>query len=504
MSISARSAIAFIALALPAIAEEPLSAINWLSDSITEPVVVPEPDVADRVSTQPITTTSLDAPLPDAAGLLPPSVTGLPKGLWGAGDPDEITRLIRAESTDTLPAAEALLTTILLAEATPPVGATQNGDLLAARVDKLLDLGRVEDAAALLERSGASTPELFRRAFDVSLLLGSEDAACEEMRKRPDVAPTVPARIFCLARGGDWNAAALTLGTTRALGQITPEEEALLSRFLDPDLYEGEGALAPPKRPTPLVFRLHEAVGEPLPSSTLPRAFAHADMRDTSGWKAQIEAAERLARTGAIDPNRLFGLYSERRPSASGGVWERVRAVQALERAIESNDTQAVGTALVSAWNQMHAAGLASALSIFFTERLNNIKLEGQASELAFQMALLSPGYEEAAVERVPANSDEELYIAIARGLPLPRVEGPARLAMVGLAQGALPPAENAALINSGRLGEALLIALKDLSEGMSGDPRRMSAALSTFRTVGLEATARRAALEYLILAEPA
>lgn len=504
MSISARSAAVFVALVLPAHAEDPMSAIDWLSDSITEPVVVAEPDIAEGVPTSEITTVRLDGPRPDAVGLLPPSVTGLPARLWGPGDPQEIAKLIEAEAVDTLPSAQALLTTILLAEAELPSGATTSGELLSARVDKLLDLGLVEEASALLERAGASTPELFRRAFDVSLLLGREDGACTEMRARPDVAPTFPARIFCLARGGDWNAAALTLGTTRALGQITPEEEALLSRFLDPDLYEGEGALQPPARPTPLTFRLYEAIGEPLPSSALPRAFAHADLRATTGWKAQIEAAERLARTGALDPNRLFGLYTERRPAASGGVWERAKVIQALDKALEAGDADAVAAAIGPAWEEMSEVGLVPVLAAFFGQKLTEISLSGEASALAFQLALLSPVYEEAAAQRMPLDRDEELLIAIARGLPPPRLEGPSRLALVGLSQGALPPAEAANLINSGRLGEALLIALGDLSGGMSGDPRRMSSALATFRTVGLEATARRAALEYLILAEPA
>ena len=507
MSTSASRAILLFILAAPAAAaEEPLSAIDWLSDSITAPVVaVPvEPEVTPGLPPETITTTPLDGPRPDAVGLLSPSATGLPARLWGPGDPGEIARLIRTEAVETLPAGQALLTTVLLAEAEPPDAAAPDGALLLARVDKLLDLGLVEEAGALLERAGATTPELFRRAFDVSLLLGHENEACAAMRARPDVAPTFPARVFCLARGGDWTAAALTLGTAGALGQITPEEEALLARFLDPDLFEGEPPLQPPARPTPLVFRLHEAVGEPLPAATLPRAFAHADLRTTSGWKAQIEAAERLARTGALDPNRLLALYTERLPAASGGVWERVAAVQALDAAVASGDPGAVARTLPGAWDRMREGGLASVLGAIYGERIQALPLSSEAAGLAFRLALLSPAYEAAAAGHVPADREEELLRAIARGLPPPRAEGMAQLALSGLAQGALPPARSALLLRAGRLGEALLLALDDLAAGRAGDPRRMSEALATFRAVGLETTARRAALEYLLLAEPA
>lgn len=508
MSTSARSAAALVLiLSGPAAAEEPLSAIDWLSDSITQPAVVAppqEPAVTGGSLPEPVTTEPLDGPNPDAAGLLPPSVTGLPAALWGPGDPAEIARLIRAEGTETLPAGQALLTEILLAEADPPRGAPSDGSLLIARVDKLLELGLVEEAGALLDRSGTVTPELFRRAFDVALLLGSEDAACAAMRARPDVAPTFPARIFCLARGGDWNAAALTLGTARALGQLGDAEEALLSRFLDPDLYEADGTLAPPERPTPLVFRMHEAVGEPLPTGALPRAFAHADLRPTAGWKAQIEAAERLTRTGAVDPNRLFGLYTERKPAASGGVWERVRAVQALETALARRDAAAVAAALPEAWERMREAGLGAALAAFTSSRLEGLDLPEPAASVAFRLALLTPDYEAAAIAREPLDREERLLVAIARGQPLERPEGSAALALAGLAPDAQPPARAAALIAGERLGEALLFALEDLAAGKSGDPRRLADALATFRAVGLEGTARRAALEYLILAEPA
>lgn len=507
MSNSATRAILVCILAAPATAgAQPLSAIDWLSDSITEPVVAApfEPEVTPGRAPEPITTTSLDGPRPDAVGLLPPSETGLPARLWGPADPAEIARLIRTEAVDTLPAGQALLTTVLLAEAEAPDAAQAGGELLLARVDKLLDLGLVEEAGALLERAGATTPELFRRAFDVSLLLGRENEACAAMRARPDVAPTFPARVFCLARGGDWAAAALTLGTAGALGQVTPEEEDLLARFLDPDLAAGEPPLRPPARPTPLVFRLHEAVGEPLPAATLPRAFAHADLRTTAGWKAQIEAAERLARTGALDPGRLLGLYTERLPAASGGVWERVAAVQALEAALAAGDAGAVADALPAAWDRMSEAGLAQVLGALYGERIRGLPLSGKAAGLAFRLALLSPAYESAAAGYTPVDREEEILRAIARGLPPPRADGVTQLALSGLAQGALPPARSAMLLKAGRLGEVLLLALDDLAAGRAGDPRRMSEALATLRAVGLETTARRAALEYLLLSEPA
>ena len=75
-----------------------------------------------------------------------------------------------------------------------------------------------------------------------------------------------------------------------------------------------------------------------------------ADLRGNSGWKAEIEAAERLARTGAVPASRLLGLYTDRRPAASGGVWDRVAAVQALDLALNEGATQDLVQALPRAW----------------------------------------------------------------------------------------------------------------------------------------------------------
>jgi len=115
-----------------------------------------------------------------------------------------------------------------------------------------------------LQEAGPNDPDRFRRLFDAALLLGEEDQACVALRDTPTISPSFPARIFCLARSGDWPAAALSFSTARSLGQIDPQIEPLLERFLDPELAEESDDLAAPRHPTPLVFRLMEAIGQPL------------------------------------------------------------------------------------------------------------------------------------------------------------------------------------------------------------------------------------------------
>lgn len=511
-------------------AEGPLSAIDWLSESVALPrgatIVAPEPPprkgrfpssvpLPDKRSDEPAVTKNaqpaeivasvLGKPSPDGAGLLSATRTGLPYRLWGLARTEDIARGLSAERLDTLPALQGLMMTLLLAETEPPVDSGGRGVLLLARIDKLLAMGALDQAMALTSVAGRPGPELFRRRFDISLLGGTEDFACEEMAAAPHLAPTIPARVFCLARAGDWQAAALTLDTAIALGQVKEDEQELLQRFLDPGLADGAEPLPAPTTPTPLVWRMYEAIGEPLPTLGLPIAFSHADLRPQAGLKSQIEAAERLARVGAISPNLLLGLYTEQKSAASGGVWDRVDAFQRFDAAMASADPARVTEALAPAWAAMTSVELEAPFAALYGARLSELPLSGDAARLAFRIGLLSSEYHEVATVR-------------ARSQPAP---DPTESFLIGLATGdlagrqpfdsmsrAISPAftspritESAqALLDDRRTGEALLQAIDDVGRGVTGDPRGVTEGLSLLRRLGLEDVARRTALELLIL----
>ena len=491
---------------------EPLSAIDWLSQPIVlpdpapggaEPAILDEPPPVSSAVPPPVTVTALGRPTPDAIGLLPPEVTGLPRDLWAGSDADILATLVRAQRVPSVPALRELLATLLLAEATPPAGADTEAPLFLARIDGLLVLGQVEAAGELLAAAEDPSPAVFARTFDVALLLGREGRACDLLRDRPDVAPTLAARIFCLARTGDWAAAALTLNTAVALGDVAEDEAELLTRFLDPELFDDDmGPATDRRRMTPLTYRMREAIGEGVTSADLPLAFAHSDLRETAGLKARLEAAERLARHGAIDPNLLFGLYTDRRPAASGGVWDRAEAIQRLDRALADEDAEAVARALPSAWRAMEAARLQIPFAQFYGPRLATLPLDGRAADLAERIALLSPDYEGVARAR---SADGDTDLLFARAVAMGDVAGVTpttdrEQAIHAAFTGAPAPEVLLDLAAQGRLGEALLRAIALGSEGARGDLGDLTDALALLRAVGLEDTARRTALQVLLL----
>ena len=282
-----------------------------------------------------------------AVGLLPPSITGLPPDLWGMSEPETLARLLRAQPIEGLPAIQSFTQTLALAELDPPRQEADDAALLfLARIDMLLARGALDQAQALIERAGPTNPQVFRRWFDVSLMTGHADRACQAMAANPDIAPTLPARILCLARSGDWTAAALSLDTGFALGRLTEAEADLVARFLDPELFEGAAPLPPDPAMTPLNFQMRVAIGERPATAALPLIFAHADLSDLAGWHAQLDASERLMRAGAISAGQWLAIYTSRVPSASGGVWDRVGALQRFDAAILAGDPLQAGARL--------------------------------------------------------------------------------------------------------------------------------------------------------------
>ncbi|MGH1329425.1 MAG: hypothetical protein ACRBBK_00955 [Paracoccaceae bacterium] len=487
--------------------DKPLSAIDWLSDSVATPVALPLPtvtpggDVATSALPEDVSVMPLGGPVADSVGLLAASQTGLSPDLWGRSSSRDIAGRLQALESDLLPAARDLVQMLILAELDPPYDSSPEAILFLARIDALLARGALEPAQNLILRAGPDHPQVFRRWFDISLLLGTEDRACAKLRDTPELSPTFPARIFCLARGGDWDAAALTLETAEALGMLTPEDDALLAQFLHPELAEGGLRLEAPNNPNPLVFRMYEAIGAPLATGALPLAFAQSDLRANIGWKAQLDAAERLARAGAISPQQLHDIYLEGKPAASGGVWDRVKAYQTLDMALERQDISAVSAALAPAWQAMEGRELEVPFAALYGARLAELPLTGRVKQLANRIALLSPDYEVLARKHSPATEAERFWFAISQG-DLRGVSAPdaySEAVREGFAEIEFPTRLQS-LTQNDRMGEAILRAISLLSSGAQGDLDEISDAFAFLRNAGLEDTARRAALQLLLL----
>ena len=521
------AALAMALMAVPAPAQDPLSAIDWLRDNLMRPEAGAHPIsplMGDEWLQSAITTRAIDATRPESVGLFSAARAGLPRNFWGATPDTELRSLIAALPVDTLPALRDLSYRLLLAEfdapSTPlPAEGQASGNLtaadrtsafLAARIDKLVDFGAIDQAAALLDTLDPTDPGLRLRRFEIALLLEQEQRACEAMSDAAQPFPFEPAVIFCKARQGDWAGAQAQYERARETDALGPVYGPLIEHFLDADdhLHNGNTTLdnIRPTRLSPLAWRLLEAIGAPVATHGLPVAFAHADLRGTIGWRAQLEAAERLVRSGALPPNHLLGLYTERSAAASGGIWERVRAVQRLESALGDGGPEAIGEALLNAWPQIVDGELEVAFSSLYAEALLEARLDGAALGQAVIAGLLTDIYEQIALDHPGETARAQFLTNVARGLsPSTTADGDEVLrdplwAAVAEAFSDEPPVSGATLarLASGRLGEVVLLTL--ISLGDASDPRVLTDGLATLRHIGLEDVARRAALQSLLL----
>jgi hypothetical protein len=484
------------------VTERPLSAIDWL-DSIPQSTPIKlatdEPKVINGAPLPGVTVTTLDGQTAQIIGLIPSTVSGLPTNLWGKSDAGMLAQTLANMPTLTLPAAQATLFTLLLAVADPASGKAAAFDM--ARVDALVKAGALDPALALIKQIGPSkNPAIAQRFADASLLNETETASCALINATPFLAPDFAYRIFCTARSGDWNTAALLFGIARILGTVTPNQAAVLERFLDPDLFEGDAPLPRPTTPSPLLFRMHEALGQPITTRSWPLAYANADLRDVAGWKTQIEAAERLAQSGALPANRLLGIYSQRSPAASGGIWDHVAAVQRFETALNTRSAAAIAKTMSTAWSLIQAANLSAPFATLFAGRVLKTELPPQIHDDALDIILYSSLYKSAAATFPDAADRHPFRTAVALGdVSAINADSPLKIAILrGFSSDSADPTLLQQAKNS-ELGHALLNTLTMLQSGSEGDMGQLSTALGTFRALGLEDMARRAALQILI-----
>lgn len=492
--------------------DQPLSAIDWLQQTpqitanpghvqsvVRVPTVEQDTDIAEDVDIPDVETALLDGPDDTAVGLINPTRVGLPSALWQASKADDLIELIH--DTDlSVPTMSRLMQMLLLAEAPGPAG---NGSaFLAARLERLIAIGAVDSAQAILERAGIENPAIFAQWSELALLTGHSTQMCRTLTMRPELSLDVTLKIYCIAQSGDWTRAATLLQSSVILGDIRPRQARLMAQFLDPELAESQPIPLPPVRPSALTYRIYEAIGDPLPSLGLPLPFATLDLSGDNGWKPQLEAAERLARAGALPPNQLLGVYSLRRPAASGGIWDRVDAFQKFETTLDHGPDSRIQSSLLAVWPQMANTGLAVPFSELFADRLADKNLTGRADRIVRRMAFLSPEYETLGPSRANDSVQDRFLTAIATGAEpvAPYPDMPHAIAVARAFGNHPAPSSVVDHVNRGQLGQAILEAMALFAAGGDGKSSALTDGLSALRALGMEGFARRAALELMIL----
>ena len=449
--------------------------------------------VDENISVAPI-----DGVSSDAVGLFPPDNIGITRDFWGDTPSDVLIPLISRFDPNAMGTVKALRMRIYLTELNPPRG-SNDWSVFAARLRYLIAAGALEQAEALLNSANVEEPELTALWFDVGLLAQRVEKVCQLALHNTRLSPSLAHRVFCLARDNRWFDAALTLRVGETVGTISQLDADLLTLFLDPDLFDEMPDPLTPEQLTPLRFVIHEAMGLPRLPGALPLGYLHADLQNRVGWRDRLEGTERLVRSQAFGPGMLDFVYTEAKPAASGGVWDRVAAYQDLMTAFQEQDSRQIGAALKRAVGVFSQVRLLYALAKQIEPQLNNARLDHPESELAFMMlALAADGNPNV---RLPKSASPErvfmrdILTDPARAVPTSPMQVAIKTALTGAGETALPTR----FATANHTGEAVLRALELLGMGGATNPAVVQDALSQLVAAGLTRDARAIAIEILV-----
>lgn len=496
-------------------AQAPRSAIDWLSESLLQPpnFVITPPGRSGHTEDVSITAVPLDKVSRDAVGLLPPERTGFAGALWGDLTSDEIVALLDGMAHSELPEVAALFKRVLMAQSDPPVDSGNHSRLLLARIDHLFNMGALDEAESLILLAGASDAEIFRRWFEIALIDQRTNAPCAALKERPALSDDVATRVICLARAGDWNAAAITASLGETLGNISEKDADLLVRFLDPVMFADLPDPGIPEPLDPITFTLREALALPRPAEPLPLPYLNIDRDLRTPARQRIQAAERLVQASAIPPTLLFAAYRGTRAASSGGAWGRAEFVQALDAALVREDDAALADAVSAAIRGFAEARLLYAFADEYGAALAEYQPGEETGKIAPQVRriLLLAGQPLENWQGLGGADHDYVQFAsqLAKGAVITGIS-PYNTALADAIHMAFsnltPPRADLPLqlekIDAGNYGEVLLRAINLLSPGREADPRDIHEGLYLLRKLGLNTPARRIATQ-LLLIEP-
>ncbi|MDH3770891.1 MAG: hypothetical protein OET79_07895, partial [Nitrospirota bacterium] len=181
----------------------------------------------------------MDAPTIDAVGLNRPGDRQFSQDLWDGSDGRLIMTLLAELPvvTDNPPLRE-LTRRLLITGGAAPVGLIEPGQALAARLERLLAMGDLDDAQALAQQLPLqrTPPELARPATEIALLVGDDETACTragEAATRSTDAFWTKVTAYCQLVANDAPAAQLSLDLLRDEEHGDPPFYQLAGRIVD-------------------------------------------------------------------------------------------------------------------------------------------------------------------------------------------------------------------------------------------------------------------------------
>jgi hypothetical protein len=515
---------------------------------------------------QPVDETIKATPLApvDAAwiGTLSDTARPLPQSMWQGTPRTLVAAALPLVAPSTSPTLQDLARRLLLSNAIAPAGQDEpdHPALAALRVDRLMALGEVGGALAVLETlpSTLRTDELDRRRVELRFAANDAESGCREVQNSIARYQSLwwdRALIACQALAGDQAKASLGL-------DLLHEQKAPPDTGFDALVHAlGGRAVKLDKlaRPTPMLMTLLAAAKMALPAD----AVAAADLTSLRGWVGneavppiqRLAAAERAAMLGAIPPEALADLYAkvEFKPEELGAAITQSKAPatprdRALLYQVARDDpaagirATALGALLTEA--KKHGAFLATArvvgpiltelppgrdLGAFAADAARALYAAGRPAAAAPWLALVEPGTApllvslsrlatENPARTGPDKSDgksvvvapaAQMTLALALSTAFEGTDDPGAWApfVAGAHDGSLPSAaiwlDQQQAAAGRRVGETVLttLILARAGDNLSSEPIVLARVVAGLKAVHLDGEARALALEAALAA---
>jgi len=176
-------------------------------------------------------------------------------------------------------------------------------------------------------------------------------------------------------------------------------------------------------------------------------------------------------------------------------MWERVNAVNDLDSALERKEN--VEQYFQEAWKIFNRSNQLTVFAKLFGMRVFETNLSPKSKEIAANLLLLTNNFK--STENF-WNSDD-IRFGLTRGdFTNVKVSNETEKIILKVFTEASMPFLVEQKLNQGKLGDVIINALLQFETGIEGNLKDFSESLSTLNLIGLETTARRAALTHLVL----
>ncbi len=319
-----------------------------------ETLIMPSADAAgSAASKDTIVVNSLDAVNTDAVGLIGPAENGFKIDFWAGTTWPAVASLMRRMPQSSLsPSIRSLASRILLSRGIVPQGKPESASFVRLRVDRLIAIGDVVNALALLRLipEEGRNDQLAQTEAELLFFDGNNTEACGRVTTYKDQYKGPywrQAQAFCLALAGDHARAALIADLMREQAAAVPAAFfAIIERLSG--LKNDDTAL--PTTPSGLMLSMAIEAGYALDDHLIkngaPAAIRQIALSTKVDPELRLRAIERAQAVGALTGSEVIESYRRfpfneaelRNPitTAEGNWSPRIRALLVRVAATQS------------------------------------------------------------------------------------------------------------------------------------------------------------------------